>query len=177
MQTGDIPAAAEFLNACWRAAYAGILDAGFLDAMTTQTRIDILSEKLSRGLCGLIASDDDGAMIGVAMYGPTHLRILGDAGEINMIYVRPDHIGTGLGHVLFAQAEAALIGHGYSTLGLDVFSANLRAVRFYESHGYVRVGGKTDVMQGHEYPLDIMSRSVDTDASTAAVDAVCRTAR
>jgi len=162
LRIAGLAEAAAFVNDCWRAAYAEILDRAFLDGLTTQGRREILARKLDSGLSGEVARDDDGAMLGIVLHGPTHLRLLGDAGEINMLYVRPDRIGTGLGHALFAGAERALCGQGYTTLGLDVFSANAPAIAFYVAHGYRRVGGKVDVIDGREYELDIMAKRVET---------------
>jgi GNAT superfamily N-acetyltransferase len=47
------------------------------------------------------------------------------------LYVRPEAIGTGVGHALFEHVQAT------RPLGFDfwVFEANERARRFYESHG------------------------------------------
>lgn len=155
----DMTEVAAFINTCWRQTYASILDAGFLAGLTTQGRVDILRRKLAAGMAGLVALDDDGALIGMTLYGPTHLAVLAGAGEINMIYLRADHIGTGLGHRLFAQTEVALLARGYKTLGLDVFTDNKRAIAFYEAHGYEKVGAKIDLIEGHEYLLDIMAKS------------------
>jgi len=157
---------AEFLNMGWRTTYAGILDAHFLDGLTTQTREDILRQKLARGMSGLMAHDKDGALIGFTLLGPTHLEVLGQAGEVNMLYVRPDIIGTGLGHLLMTQAEATLIADGYTAIGLDVFTPNTRAIKFYERHGYTKVGTKFDNIEGKIYELDIMLKQV-VDASVA----------
>ena len=81
-----------------------------------------------------------------------------------MLYVRAQSIGTGIGHRLLAAAEEALCEQGYTTVGLDVYSANLRAARFYEAHGYVTIGNKVDLIEGVEYPLDIMAKPVSPHA-------------
>ena len=158
LEMGDVTATAEFLNVCWRAAYEGILDSGFLSRMTTKTRADILQHRLSGKMRGLLALDSDETLLGLVLFGPTHLYILKDAGEISAIYVAPDQIGTGLGHRLLLLAEAELRLDGHPNVELDVFRANARAIRFYRAHGYTKVGTKTDHIEDHTYELDIMAK-------------------
>ena len=152
---------------CWHRAYSGILDQSFLDSVTVETRLQRIQRKLNEGAQGLIRYEGS-ALTALALYGPTNLEpeapTLAGAGEVTMLYVHPDVIGTGLGHKLLIATQDALISQGYSTLCLDVFSANTRAIRFYESHGYTRVCGfglKIDHIPGHEYPLDIMMKMVN----------------
>jgi len=160
LEPANVTPAAEFLNACWRAAYAGILDAGFLSSLTTQTRVDILEKRLHTGMKGVLAHDLGGAIVGLAAFGPAHLVLLGDAGEVSMLYVRPDRIGTGLGHELLVDAESQLVSDGFTRIGLDAFTDNVRAIRFYLAHGYRKIGTKIDHIEGHEYQLDVMMKDL-----------------
>jgi len=147
-----------FINACWREAYAGILPDEFLAGLTTEGRLPYLESKLSRGLVGALALD--GAIAGVVMYGPSHFASLPAAGEVNLLYVRPDLIGQGLGHRLLVLAETVLAEQGYPSFVLDVFSANTQAIDFYRRHGYAKVGDNIDQIEGATYPLDIMAKPV-----------------
>lgn len=156
----DVTAVATFLNLCWQAAYKGILDDGFLARLTTETRADILREKMSRGVHGWLAESASGALSGVVMVGPTHLHIFEDAGEISMIYVDPGRMGQGLGHRLLQLGEADLRSSGYKAIELDAFVGNDRAMRFYRDHGYQKVGAKQDHIEGKTYDLDIMAKTL-----------------
>jgi len=158
LEAGDVTRAAEFLNLCWRAAYAGILDAGFLRRMTTEKRAELLGQKLGGGYRGLLATGADGRITGLVLFGPSHLRVLADAGEISAIYVAPDLIGRGIGRRLMELAEAELLVDGYSNVELDVFVGNEQAIRFYRAHGYVKVGVKVDHIEDGAYELDIMGK-------------------
>ena len=158
IEEDDVKVVAEFLNKCWRWTYKGILDDGFLDALTTDGRVDILREKMGRGVYGMQALDGGGALCGVVMVGPTHLHIFDDAGEISMVYLRQDHIGTGLGHRLLQWGEAALAADGYKVIELDAFVDNQHALQFYRDHGYQKVGAKQDHIEGRTYDLDIMAK-------------------
>lgn len=156
----DLTPVAEFLNMCWRVTYKGILDDGFLAGLTTENRVAILRDKMARGVRGCMVFGPDEALLAVLMYGPTHLHATANAGEISMIYVRPGHTGTGLGHRLMRVAEAALMEDGYSNVELDAFVANEGALRFYRDNGYVKVGAKQDHIEGHTYDLDIMAKAL-----------------
>ncbi|MDR0284103.1 MAG: GNAT family N-acetyltransferase [Propionibacteriaceae bacterium] len=159
----ELPELAEFLNTCWRDAYAGILADGYLAGLTTQDQTDRLRRKQAWGQSFTVARDTDGRLAGLTAYGPTHLAseapVLTGAGELGSLYIRADRRGTGLGHHLLRVAETALWAAGYTTIGLDVFRANARAIRFYERYGYVRVGEKIDHIEGRTYPLDIMAKT------------------
>jgi len=149
-----IDEAAEFLTNCWREVYVGILDADVLNGLTTASRAGYLRQHILRGAAGLVQRDDTGAMVGVSFFEP------GDAGIgfIDKVYVRPDLIGTGLGHALLIATEDAMISSGYTVAHLDVYPVNQRAIRFYESHGYTKIGEATDHLADHEYPLDVMTK-------------------
>ena len=155
LTSGRLNELSAFINDCWRHAYVNILDAGFLAGLTTEGRLFYLEGKLRRGLTAELAIDNDG-IAGVVMHGPSHFPEYPKAGEINMLYVRPDLIGHGLGHRLLALAESILSEAGYTQIALDVFSANAHAIGFYERHGYAKSGGKTDDIEGKVYALDIM---------------------
>ena len=170
LDSGRLGELSAFINQCWREAYRGILDDGFLDGLTTRGRLTYLRPKFERGLTGL-AVRERAELIGLTLFGPTHLAgeapALAGAGELNMLYVRGDHLGTGLGHTLMTAAESSLVKQGYSVIGLDVFSLNVRAVRFYEAHGYAKIGSKTDTIEGREYGLDIMAKTVEVAGASA----------
>ncbi|MCL2736792.1 MAG: GNAT family N-acetyltransferase [Propionibacteriaceae bacterium] len=162
----EIPELAAFINECWRTTYGGFIHASFLAGLTAAEQSMRLRGQRDRGQVGVLARSDDGELVGVVTYGPTHLEVLGDAGEIGKLYVHAPLIGTGLGHRLLTIAEDALTAMGYSRIGLDVFTANQRAVDFYHAHGYVTVGRKIDHIEGHDYPLDIMAKDMPSLGST-----------
>ena len=157
LDEADLTTVAAFLNDCWRAAYADILDADFLAGLTTADRVARLRRHRARGSIGLVAWDQ-GVVVGVVMAGPSHLPECPQAGEIDLLYVHPQLIGTGLGHRLLIAGEANLRERGYTTVCLDAFSANTRAIGFYTAHGYSKVGTAPDHLAANVYPLDIMAK-------------------
>jgi len=60
----------------------------------------------------------------------------GDIGEIKRMYARP---GSGAGAPVLAELERRAAAWGYRRLWLSTRRANVRAVQFYERHGYLEV--------------------------------------
>jgi GNAT superfamily N-acetyltransferase len=71
----------------------------------------------------------DGDPVGFAAVGPD--------GDLDHLYVARPHTGRGLGARLLAAARE----RHPEGLSLWVFASNTGAVRFYERHGFVLVGG------------------------------------
>jgi putative acetyltransferase len=89
---------------------------------------------------GLDGVDDDDAHLVLAERrdDPAGFGHLGAAdGEVNAVYVHPDHAREGVGAALLAHLEGYARGAGLSELTL---SASLNAVDFYARAGYERVG-------------------------------------
>jgi GNAT superfamily N-acetyltransferase len=55
---------------------------------------------------------------------------------IEDIYVKPEHRGRGVAHLLMAGAERFARGEGAQVLRLGVLDGNARARRFYARHGF-----------------------------------------
>ena len=79
--------------------------------------------------CFLVARAPDGSPAGCGA-----LRPLADgAAELKRMYARP---GSGAGAHLLAALERQALAFGYRELWLETRRVNLRAVAFYEKHGY-----------------------------------------
>ncbi len=68
---------------------------------------------------------------------PVGFAAVGAGGDLDHLYVGRPHTGTGLGARLLGRAQRC---HPEG-LALWVFASNTGAVRFYERHGFVVVGG------------------------------------
>ena len=157
----ELEPAAALVNVCWRAAYPGILDQDFLDGLTTPDRMERIQRRLDEGSRAWAAVDGD-ALVGIAVAGASTIPEYPGDGELQMLYVRPDRIGTGLGRALLERAcdELARAGHAY--LILDVFAGNDRAIRFYRAHGFETIRAANPALSvpgGHLYPLEYMRRA------------------
>ena len=142
-----VPADAEALTRlhldCWDDAYTGLIPQEILDA-----RRDDVDRRVERwrtivGQGTTIVAEHDGGLIGFACAGPGR-----DDGpldvplELQAIYVRAAHWGTGLGHALLDRAV------GDADCYLWVLDGNDRSIRFYERHGFRRDGGTSDGPEG-----------------------------
>jgi GNAT superfamily N-acetyltransferase len=79
--------------------------------------------------CFLVAHAPDGSPAGCGA-----LRPLADGvAELKRMYARP---GSGAGAHLLAALERQALAFGYRELWLETRRVNLRAVAFYEKHGY-----------------------------------------
>lgn len=63
-----------------------------------------------------------------------------NAVELQRIYILERVYGKGIGEILLAHCLKTAKESGFSTLWLGVWEQNKRAQRFYEKHGFVRVG-------------------------------------
>jgi putative acetyltransferase len=100
------------------------------------------------GVDDLDGVDDEDAHVVVAERRgePAGFGHLGAAaGEVNAVYVHPDHAREGVGAALLAHLEGYARSAGLSELTL---SASLNAVVFYDRAGYERVGPDTHETAG-----------------------------
>ena len=84
---------------------------------------------------GVLASSE--VWLAVAGGTPVGFAAVGPDGDLDHLYVARPHTRTGLGARLLALVQQR---HPQG-LGLWVFASNTGAVRFYERHGFVLVGG------------------------------------
>lgn len=63
--------------------------------------------------------------------------------ELSKFYVHPDHHGRGASSSLMQANLNAAAGNGAKGIWLGTNDENHRAVRFYEKHGFAKVGVKT----------------------------------
>jgi len=75
----------------------------------------------------------DGAAVGCGALRPLSAQVA----ELKSMYARP---GTaGVGSALLAHLEARAVALGCTELWLETRQVNVRAVRFYERHGFRRI--------------------------------------
>lgn len=93
--------------------------------------------------CAAWLLEDGGKAIGYVMAGPCKLphpdAQPGDM-ELMRLYVRREHQNGGLGLQLFEVAMAWIAANAPRSCWLGVWSENLGAQRFYQRHGFQRVG-------------------------------------
>lgn len=70
----------------------------------------------------------------------------GNSLEIERIYLKATHHGTGAGQVLMDTALSIATKEGYDYLWLGVWEHNPKAIRFYEKNGFTIFGEHTFLM-------------------------------
>jgi GNAT superfamily N-acetyltransferase len=175
----DALAIAEIHVASWRAVYPGIVPQEILDGLSIDRRAASWSRVLAEpGERRTWVACRDGRPIGFAGTEPLgsdadtpaeREQLEGRPAELKTVYLVPDAIGAGIGRRLFGRAIDDLVERGYSPLILWVFTANVRARRFYEAAGWRPDGAaKTIDFGGTEieeirYRLDPPRASAERD--------------
>jgi ribosomal protein S18 acetylase RimI-like enzyme len=151
--------AAVMLNESWRFAYKDIIDTETLASLTDdKDRHERVLGCYDDGIVPLLLFNND-ELLGYSRFGPSQTKGYPDDGEIAAIYIREDAIGKGYGHALLTCAENELCVQGYERIVIDVLSQNTKAIAFYQSHGYLKVGETVFNRNDKDYPLDIMRKS------------------
>ena len=152
---GDAAGIAAVHVASWQRAYRGLMPAELLDSLSVPARTQRWVQNLERCAPGAatFVAELDGEVIGFASVGASRDEDADGAGELWALYLHPRHWGTGHGHVLHAHAVRALAATGAAEATLWVLTANERARRFYERHGWA-ADGATKVAVLGDVPLD-----------------------
>ncbi|SOD93391.1 GNAT family N-acetyltransferase [Blastococcus haudaquaticus] len=92
----------------------------------------------SPALFGHVATADDGAVVGVALWFLNFSTWRGTHGVyLEDLYVQPQHRGTGLGKELLRSLAAVCVERGYSRLEWSVLDWNTPSIDFYRAAGAV----------------------------------------
>jgi GNAT superfamily N-acetyltransferase len=128
----------------WQDAHATILPAQLARFRTPES----FRERMRAGLKDTRVMGPPGEPIGLCM-------LKGD--ELYQLYVSAAARGAGVAAALIADAESRLIAAGFATGWLACAIGNQRAARFYEKHGWIRVGTVTSQLETPAgiFPLDV----------------------
>jgi len=135
----------------WRWAYAGILPAEHLAALTIDDQAAAWRARFAKPPADaddwvFVAVDGD-RVVGVAGAHPSRDDDAGPpTGELGMLYLSPDHVGRGLGRPLHDRALAALDDAGFDRATAWVLEANTRGRGFYDHVGWSPDGGRSEHM-------------------------------
>jgi GNAT superfamily N-acetyltransferase len=92
----------------------------------------------SPALFGHVAEDEDGRVVGVALWFLNFSTWRGTHGiYLEDLYVQPGHRGRGLGRELLRTLAAICVARGYSRLESSVLDWNTPSIEFYEAAGAV----------------------------------------
>jgi GNAT superfamily N-acetyltransferase len=122
---------------------------GYDEAFMARVRVEltITPERIARGRV-LVAEDGRGLLLGMGAYEP-----LGEPGIVNLelLFIAPPAMGTGVGRALFGAIAAAAAREGASGLRIE---ADPHAAGFYERLGALRTGDVPSAsLPGRTLPL------------------------
>lgn len=136
---GDALAIAEAEVASWRAAYAGLMPAAYLAALSEQDRAETwladLERHGERGRKRAWVVEDGGRVHGFSLAGLQTGAPAG-VGLLYFLYFRPEVWGKGIAAPLMERVMDDLRDQGVTTAQLWVLAENERARRFYERLGW-----------------------------------------
>ena len=142
----DADAIARLQVISWQSAYAGIIPARHLAAMSASERATRHRARLATpGPRAVeLLAERDGVPVGWASCGPVRDDDLDPAttGEIRAMYADPAAWSTGVGAALMQAALDHLSAAGFATVTLWVLEDNSRARRFYERWGFRTDGAR-----------------------------------
>lgn len=104
------------------------------------------------------------APVGYMVVAPARLPLPDTAGDLELkrIYLLGKFQGNGLGKRFISTAVAHAIAAGARRLLLGVYAHNERAIGFYESIGFRKLGERKFNVGGRDYDDDIMGMALDT---------------
>ena len=103
----------------------------------------------------LVADDDAGHLVGLVYGRPADEEGDAPTAEVRALYVAPTCRRQGIGAALLRAAALELIRLGFSTIRLEVLSANLPARAFYEQVGGRETGRGAFDEDGYVLPVTI----------------------
>lgn len=104
----------------------------------------------------------DGEAVAYAKLGPARLPFTPPDGaiELRQFYVRAPHHGSGVAATMMAWVLDQASARGAKALYLSVFVDNSRARRFYERHGFTRIGSYAFMVGEQADEDDVMVRAL-----------------
>ncbi len=119
----------------WQVAYRGLIDDGYLDALSVSDRASRYRFDSSDPASPRVrVLERDGDIVGLSI---TSLDLDDPVlGVLGALYVEPGHWSSGAGRALITDARAVLASLGCSRAALWVLEGNQRAMKFYERDGW-----------------------------------------
>jgi GNAT superfamily N-acetyltransferase len=153
---GDELAVARVHVRSWQAAYRGLIDAEFLDALHPEDRASRYTFGSAEPAAPrTILAEEDGELLGFATVGLSRDADAPGRGELYALYVDPGRWRGGSGRLLLAESRRRLRAAGHEEAILWVLRGNETAARFYLDDGWHRDGAERE-----EQPYGVVSRVI-----------------
>ncbi len=127
--------------AAWQARYRGLMPDAYLDGLDPTARATMWAEALSGpppvpGGIRLVATSQDGAVVGFAVAGPEDGDAAATRGQLYAVNVHPQAWGQGHGGRLLTAVDDHLAGLGFTEAVLWVHPGNHQARAVYAHMGW-----------------------------------------
>jgi GNAT superfamily N-acetyltransferase len=152
--------------ATWRHAYAGLVDAAYLDGLSVAAGTSRWAGLLADGdAATYVALEPDGDVVGFATAGPARDADAEGAGEVYAVYVHPAAQRGGLGGALLDAACGWLADRGHRPVLLWVLTGNAAARAFYAARGGAPDGTDRTIDVGGAIVAEVRYRFVPVPAT------------
>lgn len=144
----DAQAVAKVHVTSWQIAYQGLVAQSTLDALDITQRAQGWAEWIESSIVErqtgnthgdqhqLLVAEIHGSVVGWVTFGAGRMNELAHLGEIAGLYVLPEFWSMGIGHALILRVQQDFLAGGWMDAYLWVLKGNIRAIRFYEGHGW-----------------------------------------
>ena len=140
---GDEECLAYVQTESWKAAFREIVPAEILVECTAfEPAVAMYRRLLSEGFGNGYLLELDGKAHCIAWWSEARDADMAGCAELICIHSLPENWRKGCGRAMMERVLADVKKAGYETLVLWVFEKNTRAIRFYESFGFVPSGKK-----------------------------------
>ncbi len=132
----DLAAVSKLLSKTWHATYDAIYGHERVSEITTEWHsVSAISQKIRMLNSECLVADDGDAIAGMAYARED------EPGEVKLhqLYVLPEFHGRGVGQLLLNEIEGSFFDA--RRFVLEVEAQNTPAIRFYQKHGYSKIGG------------------------------------
>jgi ribosomal protein S18 acetylase RimI-like enzyme len=157
----DIPVYARLHVTCWQQAYAGLMDADFLEKLSVAAREEGWRKTLSDPDVFCRLAVDGGVPVGFVSCGPSRLPQYAD-GEVYALYVLQSHQGKGIGRTLFQSALHSWKNRNGRSVVVCVISNNANAIAFYRRMSVRKIDEGDFELGGMRLKEDVMVLDVAT---------------
>ena len=135
----DARTVAEIHVLSWQSAYKSILPAEYLASLSVERREEWWKKCIVAGTPELLVAKSDGAVRGWLNFGACRDEdSTPSIAEVWALYVSPESWSTGTGRTLWLRARELMLEQDFKSCRLWVFPQNSRAIKFYQTAGFIR---------------------------------------